>query len=677
MKLLKKEKKEQYIINTDIDLEENLNINKESENKINKVSSKILNKIMERQITDYTFRDSIKSLNQKNFNVFPNQLYKKSELRRSLSGYLNIQRKSINGRKNTLILKNNQSNQNQININNNKPKVKQNYMDYEDDLYFDEDMFIQQPLSFPNEQEENFLLTLQFIEDNDYNEDIFDDNLRNNSISYKLNNRDNLHLKFFNINNDFHNKKNKKKTGCKIDNLFFDEKEIVGKNIIYLENNDEINIYSISLDLLIKKIALENFRKNYSYIFDCFMKQYKNFIPLENIINKIIQAFNYYNKKEIKVNSSELVNLLNEIILQNYDTIKQNKNLIEQIQVFYIKLKNIKFEYYKVNQDIIRIEYMLFKNLSYKENKETKKNNNGNTLIKKISSIPEKFKKSFFKKNKKVSENKEDKFIKKLKEKEKEKKHNYKYFYLNDYSNEEIAAYLTLDSYSLLSNIPEEEFYNKNCEKESIYIKKIAQRTDKLVDFIIEDITSYDHKSERVHLIERWIKIALILIDLKNYNDFVMVNCLLCNCLLKVKMKLTWQKLSKKNFEYINKLNKYRINIGKEMYKCKKKPHVPYLGVLTKQILAVQETMGYITQNNNINIFKLDKINKLITNFFKFKNYKYPFEKPKNLDILSNINPKSEDEIESTIKSLEPKLLIHANKNDKKRRTQTDISYYN
>ena len=38
---------------------------------------------------------------------------------------------------------------------------------------------------------------------------------------------------------------------------------------------------------------------------------------------------------------------------------------------------------------------------------------------------------------------------------------------------------------------------------------------------------------------------------------------------------------------------------------------------------------------------------------------------------------KSEDEIESTIISLEPKLLIHANKNDKKRRTQTDISYYN
>ena len=32
---------------------------------------------------------------------------------------------------------------------------------------------------------------------------------------------------------------------------------------------------------------------------------------------------------------------------------------------------------------------------------------------------------------------------------------------------------------------------------------------------------------------------------LKNYNDLVMINCLLYNYLLKVKMKKTWQKLKK------------------------------------------------------------------------------------------------------------------------------------
>ena len=687
MKFSNKDNNKPLKIDTDtneIDLEANLNINKES---VNKTSSKILNKIFERQIcnSESKFRGSINPSNNQNSIIFPNQLYKKSELRKSLSGYFNIQRQSINGRKKTLTKKksNLSSNKRCINILDSKPieNSRKSFIDYDDYSYFEDDLLTPKPSTFPNEQEENFLLTLQFIEENNYNEDIFDDNLRNNSISYRLNKKDNLHSRFFNNNNDIKNKKSKeKKTGAfKIDNLFFDEKENVGKNILYLDSNNnddfENNISYISLDLLIKKIALENFRKNKSYIYECFMKQYKNFIPIENFINKIIQAFNYYNKKGIKVNSSELVNLLNEIILKNYEEIKLDKNLLGQIQLFYLKIKHTKFDYYKVNQDIIKIDYILFKNGYYKENKEAKKNNNEYTLIKTISSLPEKLKKSFFKKNKKKeNENKVAKIIKKLKEKAKEKKHNYKYFYLNDYSNEEIAAYLTYDIYSLLSNISEEDFYNKNFYKENSNIKNIVERTDKLILFIIEDICSYDHKSERVNLIDRWIDIGFILLDLKNYNDLVLVNCLFCNYLLKVKLKKTWQKLSKKSIESINELKKYRTS---KYMKCKRKPHVPYLGMLIKQIMYIQETEDYITQNNNINIAKLDKLNKKITNFFEFKNYKYPFEKPKYLDVLSNINPKKAEEIEDIIKTLEPKLLIHADKNDKKRRTQTDKVYYN
>ena len=675
------EKKKQLKIDIEIDLDENLNINKESGNK---TSSKILNKIFERQISnsDSKIKGSMSTTNNQNSIFTPNQLYKKSELRKSLSGYFNIKRQSINGRKNTLPIKKTYLSPSKgcLDILDIKPKekVKQNFVEYDDYLYFIDDFFITKSSSFPNEEEENFLLTLQFIENNDYNEDIFDDNLRSNSISYRLNKKDNLHSKFFNNNNHIKNKNNneKNKGAFKIDNLFFDEKENVGKNILYLDNNkdNENNISYISLDLLIKKIALENFRKKKSYIFECFMKQYKNFIPFENFINKIIQAFNYYNKKGIKVNSSELVNLLNEIILKNYEKIKLNKNLLGQIQLFYLKIKHTKFDFYKVNQDIIKIDYILFKNGYYKENKEIKKNNNEYNLIKSISSIPEKLKKSFFKKiKKKENETKEAKIIKKLKEKEKEKKHNYKYFYLNDYSNEEIAAYLTYDIYSLLSNIPEEDFYNKNFYKESTNIKKIVERTDKLILFIIEDICSYDHKSERVKLINRWIDIGFTLQVLKNYNDLVMINCLLYNYLLKVKMKKTWQKLTKKSMESINELKKYS---ALKNIQCKRKAHVPYLGMLIKQLMYIQETEDYITQNNNINIVKLDKLNKKITNFFEFKNYKYPFEKPKHLDVLSNINPKKAEEIEDILKTLEPKLLVHADKNDKKRRTQTDKLYY-
>ena len=93
------------------------------------------------------------------------------------------------------------------------------------------------------------------------------------------------------------------------------------------------------------------------------MKQYKNFKSIKNFNNKIIQAINYYNKKGIKVNSSELVILLNEILLKKNEKIKLNKNILGQIQLFYLKL-NIQ------NSIFIKLIKILFKNGYYKENKK-------------------------------------------------------------------------------------------------------------------------------------------------------------------------------------------------------------------------------------------------------------------------------------------------------------------
>ena len=715
--MLLTEKKKSNKKNLDIDLEENLNINKEL---VNKTSSKILNKLFENQINNDSnlianknikLRSSIYISNPKN-PLFSNQKpITKRELRRSLSGYFNLQRRvSINN-----------FNVKKPNFNNNKIiKQKQNYIEY-DDLYFEDDIFIPESSSYPNEHEEDFLLKLQFIEDNNYNDDdIINCNLRNKSISYKINYRDNLHLKYFsNNNNNYGNKQNEKKSSgntCKIDNLFFDEKEKIGSNILYLDNpnnsnkikninredslsidldgNDikneqkENNIAYISPDLLIKKIALENFRINNSYIFNCFIQQFKYFIPMENFLRKIIQAFNYYNTKLIKVNSSELINFLNEIIFLHYDDIKADKNILALIQIFFIKIKNIKFDFYKVNQDLIVIDYLLFKNnITEKDIKNRNNNNNHikdrNNVLEKIYAFPKKLrnKLSIFR-SKKGKDNKSNK--NEIQIKEKEKKHNYDYFYIFDYTKEEIAGYLTYDSYRLLSDIPENEFYNKNFikidkEKLSPNIMKIIDRSDKLIYFIIEDICSYDHKSERVEIIEKWLRIASKCMEYKNYNDLVMLNILFCNYLFK-KMKLTWLKLSKKSLTYMNKLNNFCSgnqcykNIRKEINKCKEKPYVPFLGILLKEVMGVEE-MKY-TINNNINILKIDKLDKTIKHFFEFKNRKYFFEKPKQLDILSNVEPKTGEEIETIINQLEPELLIHANKNDKKRRTQTDELFY-
>ena len=716
----------------EIDIEENLNIDKEI---VNKTSSKVLNTLLftNQLKTDINLsirnslnlRGSINSSNKNQGLFSDNKLYTKKELRKSLNGYFNLQKRAsiLNFREDltssSITNKNsgNNNTSNNLNLSDKKKKNnKQNYIEY-NDLYFEDDMFIPESSSFPNEYEEDFFLRLQFIEDNDYNEDIVDYSLRYNSISYKYNHRDNIHLKYFNNGNNINSLnqiyEKKDSNNFKIDSLFIDEKEIIGKNILYLDNpkntnniktisknnskaknqnqneinNDNIkndknenNISYISLDLLLQKIALENFRKKNPYIYNSFLQQFIYFLPLEIFIKKIINAFTYYNDNKIKVNSSDLVYLLNDIIFRNYEEIKLNENLIEYLNNFYTKIKNIKFDYNKVNQELITIDYLLFKNY-YSSNGKDKFIGNISSLSKMGKSKTQQI---FLKIKNNPEPKKEEKKIKII---IREKKHNFNYFYIFDFAKEEIAAYLTCESYELLSNIQENELFNKNFARKNRNVKapnvmKLIERYDKLILFIIEDICSYDSKADRIEIIEKWVRIANVCKDYKNFNDLIMLNDLFYNYLLKIKLKLTWKKLSKKSLEYMKKLkivcssNWCYLNIRKEIFKCKGKFYVPYLGILLKELMNMEESMKY-TINNNININKLDKTNKIIKNFFEFKNQKLPFEKPKHLEILANIQPKNEEEIETLIKQIEPKLLIFAEKNNKKRRTQSDESFYN
>ena len=694
-------KKKSVINDFEIDLDENLNINKE----IIKTSNKVLNTLINNKINtdsnkiiknNSNLRGTLSLKEIKENKVFSDkQLYTKKELRKTMSGFFNKQKRaSINNfREFTSLNMNNKKTMNHSfsirNLNVNKIiKNTNNYITY-DDFYFEDDMFIPESSSFPNENEEDFLLKLQFIEENDYNEDIIDFTKRSNSISHKIDNKDNIHMKYF---SNKETKIDKQSSDLKIDELFFEENEIKGKNILFLDNqkntnniyrnnsitkndSNESNISFISINLFIKKIAFENFRNNYPDIMKCFMQQFKYFIPLNKLIKKLISAFNFY--KKLNKNSTELVLLLDELVLENYYSIIEDKSLKEQIKNFYSQIINIKWNNLQIIEHIKTINSLLlnkdFEVNKKKNNNNTSFNKNRNTIIDKIHTLGAKSK-SFYghkKSNKEI--------------KEKSRKHNYKYFYIFDYTKEELAAYLTIDSYQLISNIPKEEFFNKKfCsktkEKSAPNIIKISNRASKLVLFIIEDICSYDHKSERVDAIEKWLRVAFVCMEMKNFNDLIMLNSLFCSYLFK-KMKLTWQKIPKKTLNYIDKLKKFcsgnqcYINIRKEMFKCKGKAHVPYLGILLKEIMGIEE-MKYIIDNSNINVRKLLKLNQAICHFFEFKQQKYNFDKSNNLEILSNINPLDSEEIEDIIKQLEPKLTISAKKNDRKRLTNSDKLFY-
>ena len=634
--------------------------------------------------------------------LFANQkYYTKKELKTRINNiFQNKKRASIqNFNQNRLFLQNQNKTKPQYeeaftirDLKDDNIKKKKKYIEYED-FYFEDDMFIPESSSFPNENEEDFLLKLQFIEENDYNEDIEDHSIRYCSINYKKNQSDQIHSKYF--NNSEKDKKEKKIP--EFDNLYKEETEEIGKNILYTDNSksqnnmvvitkrntskkimiNEINEQSISyinIDLLIKKVTLENFRNKFSFIYKCFIEQFKYFIPINNLVNKIFSAFNYYHETK-KIDCTELLLFLNTLIYGNFDIIKEDKKTLNQLQDFYIKIKVIKWENQNIIQDLKSLDFLLFKSFP----------NIGNKI--EINEIIDSIE---------ISEPKPNKYLLeslKVKTLDYSKKKNVKgnvkkvrYFYVLNFKKEEIAQYLTCESYQLLSDIPECELYNKNFSKKdkdiiAPHIKKIFDRYEKLTYFIIEDICSYDHTSERVDVIEKWIRVAFVCLEYKNFNDLIMLNTLFCHYLLKKKLKKTWTKLSKKTLNYLEKMNKicsgqqcYK-KIRNEIFKCKG-PYVPYIGILLKELTYIEEK-NYILDNNNVNIKKLTELNRTISKFFEFKRYKYSFDKQKNLEILSNPNPRTSEEIEGIIKNLEPKLLIHAKKGDKKRLTQTDEFFYN
>jgi len=596
-----------------------------------------------------------------------------------------------------LINNNNQSNQNLIIRNlldENIQKKEKVYVEYED-LYFEDEMFRRESNSFPNEKEQDFLQKLQFIEENEYNNDIENFDIRHCSINYKVDQRDQIYIKYFNNRkNDINEKKLPE-----LDNIYTEEKEEIGKNILYIDSpkpspnikiiakkckfnennilkeNIEQSISYISINLLIKKVTLEKFRYKFAFIYKCFLEQFKYFMPINSLVNKIFSAFYYYHET-IKVDSTELLLFLNTLIYENFDLIKEDKITLNQLKEFYSEMNKIKWENPEIIQDLKSLDYLLFKSFKTFELKIDVNETDNPNQINRAKKINHPFgtnkAKTIMITTKKTLTNKDN-----------EKK--VRYFYIFNFKKEAIAQYLTCESYQILSDIPERELYNKNFSTKdkdikAPHIKKIFDRYEKLTYFIIEDICSYDYISERVDIIEKWIKIANICQELKNYNDLIMLNTLFCHYLLKKNLKKTWAKLSKKSINFLDKINKFCSgvqcykNIRNEIFKCKG-PYVPYIGILLKQLTYIEEKK-YIINNNNINIDKLTELNKTIAKFFEFKKYKYCFDKSKNLEVLSHSNPKSVDEIEGIIKQLEPKLEIHAKKGDKKRLTKTDEMFY-
>ena len=116
-------------------------------------------------------------------------------------------------------------------------------------------------------------------------------------------------------------------------NTYTDEDELKNQNIFFIENETELNdlnYYSrknkcnvsyISLNLFIKEICTGDLKNKFPILYKSFINQYQEFLTIPSLIEKIIDAMNFYIKK-MGIEIPDLISLLNKIISTQFKRIE-------------------------------------------------------------------------------------------------------------------------------------------------------------------------------------------------------------------------------------------------------------------------------------------------------------------------------------------------------------------
>ena len=444
------------------------------------------------------------------------------------------------------------------------------------------------------------------------------------------------------------------------------EDELKDINIYY--KNEKVQY--ISMDLLIKKLCEKNYfnmeiyinqEKNQTYNFiNAFIYQCFGFIEYELLINKLLDAHKYYN------NHNKLTPKINNRLL----------HLIFKITKYLWDHESYKCSYFQSSKE-------LTKNL-----KLFLSNNNMQEQVKQLIDY------------KKDNENKIEFPNKDIKENEVSENSFTNYpqsgfeFNLLKYKEKDIAliiSYISIKNYkNLYDHLYELNPTIKNKEEDKPHLSAISNFSNKLTNFFVEEVFSYDLLNTRVSIVEKIIQILIELKTLNNFNDLFSIYSALIS--ISFRLPKTWNQIDSKlkskltEFNNLCTIQECYKNIREEQFKCynEKKFYIPLMNITTKHINFYDEGCKYIGKNglvcvekiivnqNEIEGFKNEirplkrknRIHKLIKNNNDLKELKI---------IFYNINPKNLDDLENISQKLEPEFTLYKAPDNRKRKTKTDL----
>ena len=260
-------------------------------------------------------------------------------------------------------------------------------------------------------------------------------------------------------------------------------------------------------------------------------------------------------------------------------------------------------------------------------------------------------------------------------------------FSILDWKVEEIGQQLMRNTVYLLRSIERKELYRAKKKKDdkTLYpnLAKSSDYFNKLTFFIIEDVLSYDHVNDRVKIIEKWLQVAEYCKLLKDYNDCLAINSALNHYTIN-RLKLTQKELKGKNISLIKELNDFcfcgdnykKVREKMEKLNSLKECYYPYVGMVRRDIVTIDSKLKYL-ENGLINFTKIEKINNIMENYFRFKN-----ETLKNINYIQELNffEKLENIKENYLKMIseyiEPVFLLNNKKKKFKRATKVDELYF-
>ena len=198
----------------------------------------------------------------------------------------------------------------------------------------------------------------------------------------------------------------------------------------------------------------------------------------------------------------------------------------------------------------------------------------------------------------------------------------------------------------------------------------------------MEDIMSYDESKERAKIIDKWARIAQYCRSKKDYNDCFAINVAF-NSFIIAGLKKTQGKVNQKNIKSINEFCSINGNykFAREEMKqliYKKEPFYPFLGMILRDFNFYEEKSKYLINGNLINFEKIENIQYIIGNNFRFKNEdnkksQMYYNEFKFLEKLESI---TEDYLESLANEIEPNFARNNGKRKYKKETKIDKYYF-